>query len=109
MTRVGLSKIDDYLVDNVCCSRLSDLGHAVNDKAWWGTEGSGNSPRSRKPVQSNDILYTMFRQMLPLPRPLRKRGSVNHLPGLSKGRDLGRPTLGSTASSPRCLGSYLLN
>ena len=38
-----------YLVDNLCCDRLSDLNHAVNDKVRCGTEAWGNSPMSRKP------------------------------------------------------------
>ena len=38
-----------YLVDNVCCNRLSDLNHGVNDKVRCVTEASGNSPMSRKP------------------------------------------------------------
>jgi len=33
---VGLSKTKYYLVDNVSCRRLSDLGHAVNHKARFG-------------------------------------------------------------------------
>jgi len=32
IARVRLSKIGDYLPDNVSCLRLSGLGHAVNDK-----------------------------------------------------------------------------
>ena len=39
--RVRLSKIVDYLVDNVCCNRLSELGHAVNAKASLRTQASG--------------------------------------------------------------------
>ena len=46
---VRLSKIDDYLVDNVRCNRLSDLGHAVNDKGRCGTGSSGNSPGGSVP------------------------------------------------------------
>ena len=34
---VGLSKIVDSLIDNLYCSRLSDLGCAVNDKTRFGT------------------------------------------------------------------------
>jgi hypothetical protein len=33
IARVRLSKIAVYLVDNVSSGRLSDFGHAVNDKA----------------------------------------------------------------------------
>jgi hypothetical protein len=46
---VRLSKIKNYLIDNVCCNRLSYKRHAVNDKGFCGTKGSVNSPRSRKP------------------------------------------------------------
>ena len=42
MARIGLSKIDDYRRDNVCCIRLCYLKHAVNDKKGGrGTDGSG--------------------------------------------------------------------
>jgi hypothetical protein len=34
-----LSKIGDYLPDNVCCTRLSDLKNGVNDKARCGAMG----------------------------------------------------------------------
>ena len=37
---VRLSKIDDYLADNISCIRLSELKPAVNDKARWGSEHS---------------------------------------------------------------------
>jgi hypothetical protein len=33
LARVRLSKIDDYLVDNLSCHRLSELRRAVNDKS----------------------------------------------------------------------------
>jgi len=48
---VRLSKIDDYLADNVSCNRLSDLGDRVNDKAavrsWglWKQSGGARRPR----------------------------------------------------------------
>jgi hypothetical protein len=35
--RVKLSKIEDYLADDASCSRLSWLGHAVNEKARVGS------------------------------------------------------------------------
>jgi hypothetical protein len=41
---VRLSKTDDYLADNVSSTRLSDLGHRVNDKARFGAEAFENSP-----------------------------------------------------------------
>lgn len=48
---VRLSKIEYYLPDNVSYSRLSDLAHAVNDKARRGMRplktGSGEFPRPR--------------------------------------------------------------
>ena len=44
---VRLSKIDDYLVDNVCCSRLSDLEVVVNDKTPRGIEGSSECAEMR--------------------------------------------------------------
>jgi hypothetical protein len=48
ITRVRLSKIGDYLPDNVSCLRLSGLGHAVNDKTaeaslQWEPEVAGRS------------------------------------------------------------------
>jgi len=36
LVRVRLSKIDNYLVDNISGCRLSQLGHAVNEKARCG-------------------------------------------------------------------------
>ena len=36
---VRLSKIFDYLVDNLSCNRLSDLRYVVNDKARCGGSG----------------------------------------------------------------------
>ena len=53
IARVRLSKIDDYLADNVCCYRLSDLGHAVNDKAQSGTGALGNSSGEPRPLAKN--------------------------------------------------------
>jgi hypothetical protein len=44
---VRLSKIVDYLVDNVYADRLSDLWRPVNDKARCGTEGLGESQVSK--------------------------------------------------------------
>ena len=44
---VRLSKIDDYLVDNISGCRLSQLGHAVNDKARGGTQAFENKPAWR--------------------------------------------------------------
>jgi len=38
---VKLSKIEYYLSGNVPCSRLSALGHAVNDKALFGLKTLG--------------------------------------------------------------------
>jgi len=43
--RSRLSKIDDYLSDNISCIRLSDTGDGVNDKAGCGTEKLGNQSR----------------------------------------------------------------
>jgi hypothetical protein len=37
---VGLSKIGDYLVDNVYCNRLSYFRDAINDKNTEGPAGS---------------------------------------------------------------------
>jgi len=51
-SRVRLSKIETYLVDNLSYRIVSHLEHAVNDNARCGTEGSGNIPRSRKPARS---------------------------------------------------------
>ena len=41
---VKLSKTEYYLSGNVPCIRLSALGHAVNDKAWFGLRFLGTVP-----------------------------------------------------------------
>jgi hypothetical protein len=44
-----------YLVDNVCCNRLSDLNHAVNDKVRCGTEASGKQSHVSKTTKLGQL------------------------------------------------------
>src|ERR1700693_1700417 len=43
---VGLSKIDDYRVDNVRCNRLSDLRRVVNHRSPWRVAGGQAEDRA---------------------------------------------------------------
>ena len=81
LARIGLSKIDGYLVDNVSSCRLSWLDRAVNDKAGCGTQFSEKQPR---------------RESFPQPQskgPLTKNARRTGHPGLLWGESVGQPPM----------------